>query len=243
MVKKQQFKFQWNSTQRSEYVQKMFSEISGTYDLINDLFTFGMHKKWKRKLAQSFINHNDIVVDIGCGTGDFSFACMEQKPQHVIGIDFSSEMIQEASKKNTVESQKCIKFVIGDAVNLPIRSSSVDICSLSFVIRNIPNIQDMLSEVHRILKPGGKLVILEVFKPPSKGINFIVSFYINFFVLFLGRVISKHKDGYVYLNYSINTFMNIDELGTQLQQEKFIIIQKKMVMLASVGTLVVQKGD
>ncbi len=127
MSQKNEFEYLQDKKIKHSYIQNMFSEISSTYDLMNDIFTFGTHRRWRKKIAQKEVTASDTVLDIGCGTGDFVFNCSQQTSNFILGIDFAKPMLQIAYKK----SQKFLQntnFIIGDALILPIQSNKFDIC-------------------------------------------------------------------------------------------------------------------
>ena len=150
MSQKNEFENLENKKTKHSYIQNMFSDISHTYDLMNNIFTFGQHKKWRKKIVKQEITQNDSVLDIGCGTGDFVFDCLPYSKNSIVGIDFAKSMVEIAYNKSNQFSQKT-NFLIGDALILPIQSNRFDVCSMSFVLRNISDVDVLLREVHRIL--------------------------------------------------------------------------------------------
>ena len=200
----------------------MFSDISHTYDLMNNIFTFGQHKRWRKKIAKKEIAQGDSILDIGCGTGDFVFAY----------------------NKSDKFSQKT-NFLIGDALMLPLQSNRFDVCSMTFVLRNISDVDVLLNEINRILKPGGKIIIIDAFKKSNryKLVNFFSKIYSRFFIPVLGRLVSGHSNAYQYLNYSIEKFFTLDELSSFIERKHFIVKNKQTFLFGSVGVLVVQKSN
>ena len=161
-----------------------------------------------------------------------------------MGIDFAKSMVEIAYNKSNQFSQKT-NFLIGDALILPIQSNRFDVCSMSFVLRNISDVDVLLREVHRILKPGGKIIIIDAFKNTYRFriINFFSKLYSTFLVPIIGRWVSGHSNAYQYLNYSIEKFFTLDELGAFFQEKHFIVRKKQTFLFGSVGVLVVRKSN
>lgn len=244
MSQKNEFDYLQDKKIKHSYIQNMFSEISSTYDLMNDIFTFGTHRKWRKKIAQKEVAPGDAVLDIGCGTGDFVFNCSQQTSNLILGVDFAKPMLQIAYKKSQKFSQN-INFILGDALILPIQSNKFDICSMSFVLRNISAMDVLLEEIKRILKPGGKIIIIDAFnqKQQYHPINFFTGIYSRIILPIIGRLISGHRNAYKYLNFSIENFFTIDELGEFMENNQFVVQNKQTFLFGSVGALVVQKLD
>ena len=244
MSQKNEFENLEDKKIKHSYIQNMFSDISHTYDLMNNIFTFGQHKKWRKKIVKQEITQNDSVLDIGCGTGDFVFDCLPYSKNSIVGIDFAKSMVEIAYNKSDKFSQKT-NFLIGDALILPIQSNRFDVCSMSFVLRNISDVDVLLREVHRILKPGGKIIIIDAFKKTNRFriINFFSKLYSTFLVPIIGRWVSGHSNAYQYLNYSIEKFFTLDELSSFIERKHFIVKNKQTFLFGSVGVLVVQKSN
>jgi len=182
----------------SQFVQNMFASISKKYDLLNDILSFGIHKKWRRKsVLLASPDNSSKVLDIACGTGDFAFE-FERFTPNIIGIDFCREMLeiarQKASKRNS-----SVQFIQGDALNLPFEDATFDIVSIGFGIRNVDNVNKSLSEMHRVLKPSGKAVILEFGQPKNSFFRFIYNIYSKYIMPFIGKIFARSKEAYTYL--------------------------------------------
>ena len=144
----------------------MFDDISPSYDFLNHFLSFGMDIYWRKKFIQKLNIKNDIsILDVACGTGDVGFEILKRHSVSVTGIDLSPKMVELAQKKSLQKKMDNISFIEGDAENLPFESNSIDCLTISYGFRNISNYEKALEEFYRILKPGGKLGILEFSKP------------------------------------------------------------------------------
>ena len=230
------------STNRANYVQNMFGSIANRYDFMNSIMTGGQHHFWRRLAAEEVVKPGDIVVDVGCGTGDLSFACLQQSASQAIGIDFARPMLPIALDKAKKFSLKN-KFAatVGDATSLPIANESVDIWCSAFVIRNIPDMDAAFYEAWRILKPGGKIAILEITKMQPSLLRPLVRLHFNHIVPLIGKIISRHKTAYEYLPISVDKFETREELCARLDNAGFNISIVRSLMFKTITLLVATK--
>jgi len=198
----------------SKAVHDMFSSISSSYDLGNDVLSFGVHRLWRRAslvFAGLHGKHPASVLDLCCGTGDFCTALYKilHKESIIIGLDFVNSMLLGAVPKKrglsigrTFESNRSSEpfFLLqGDAMNLPFLEKSFDACTIGFGIRNVDNHELCLDMIKTVLKDGGKLVVLEFGTPESPVIRPFFKFYSKYIMPFLGQLVSGNKDAYTYL--------------------------------------------
>jgi len=189
----------------SQFVQNMFASISKKYDLLNDILSFGIHKKWRRKSVQLVSpNSNSRLLDIACGTGDFAFE-FERYTSNIVGIDFCEEMLEIARQKANKRNSR-VQFIQGDALNLPFEDASFDIVSIGFGIRNVDDVNKSISEMYRILKPGGKAVILEFGQPKNSLFRFVYNIYSKYIMPFIGNIFARSKEAYTYLPTTAGAF-------------------------------------
>ncbi len=210
-------------------VQKMFAAIAPSYDLCNRLHSLWMDQAWRRaavKIAQ--VKPSDCVADIACGTGDLtlkfqaklqSLATAQTPPPRVIGIDFTYEMLPLAVRKS---QGKNILWANGDAQSLPLPDQSVDIVSIAFGIRNVADPAAAIAEFSRVLRPGGRLIILEFSLPTNPVLRAFYNFYFHQILPRTATWISGDRTGaYRYLPQSVNTFISRETMARMMQTKGF----------------------
>jgi demethylmenaquinone methyltransferase/2-methoxy-6-polyprenyl-1,4-benzoquinol methylase len=204
-------------SKRMTQVGEMFSYISKTYDLLNHVLSFNIDKSW-RKAAISYISGPN-VLDVATGTADIALAINKSDPQKkVIGIDISLGMLQIAKEKT---KSKGIMLACADALNLPFRDNSFDNVIISFGIRNIKNKVQALYEFKRVLKPSGKLLVLEFSKPKNQLINAAYILYKDYCLPNIAGLVSNNKDAYRYLAKTIRYFPDPEFLSNAMLQVGF----------------------
>lgn len=184
----------------SEEVKKMFDDISGKYDLINGVLSLGVHNRW-RKIAvkMSGAKSGMSVLDCATGTGDLAleFKKTVGKNGYVLGTDFSKEMLNHAPAKSEKSGLK-VDFEVADAMNLPYEDNRFDIASISFGIRNVDEPETALREMARVVKPGGRVVVLE-FGQAEGIMKLPFTVYSKYVIPTVGGLLSGNKDAYTYL--------------------------------------------
>ena len=205
--------------QRAEMVQALFATIARRYDLINDVQSFGLHRRWKRRLvAQANAQPGQRALDICCGTGDIALALAAQGAD-VVGLDFSAPMLAVAKSK--VQSLKSIvlspgskvrgpessdtnpQFVLGDAMKLPFADASFDIVTVGFGLRNLASWETGLTEMVRVARPGGRLLVLDFGKPDNAVWRAIYFGYLRLIVPVFGLAFAGRADAYTYILESL----------------------------------------
>ena len=206
--------------QHAAAVREMFSGIASRYDLLNHLLSLNIDRRWRRrvrnKLSDILSGPNAIVLDVACGTGDLTIELANDAKANVIGTDFCRPMLQIAAEK-TGE----IPFVEGDAMNLGFASNTFDAVTIAFGLRNLSNFGEGLIELHRILKPGGKLVILEFSSPIVPGFRFLFNFYFSRVLPRIGGMISGSRGAYEYLPDSVSKFPDQKKLSILMRETGF----------------------
>ena len=193
---------------KKEEVAEMFNNISKRYDFLNHFLSLGIDKLWRKKAINQLREiEPKRILDIATGTGDFAIAALKLNPKEVIGVDISQGMLDmgiEKMKKRGYDNT--IKMILGDSEKLPFEDESFDALTVGFGVRNYENLEQGLSDMLRILKPGGKAVILEFSKPKKFPIKQLFGFYSKRVIPFLGKTISKDKRAYAYLPESVEVF-------------------------------------
>lgn len=199
---------------KGHYISRLFAKIAARYDFINNVISFGMHKRWRRiAVAMSGLNKGDSALDVATGTGDFAIELSNEVGAEgkVIGIDFCEPMLDIARRKTQGISN--ITFVYGDATKLPFADSSFNCCTIGFALRNVADVNATMSEMVRVIKPGGRVISLEIIKPPSDLIGKIKNFYFGKIMPKIARLFGGDKECYDYLPRSIEQFYTRDELA------------------------------
>ena len=193
---------------KKEEVAEMFNNISSNYDFLNHFLSLGIDHLWRKKAIKELKNLQvKKVIDIATGTGDFALASLKLNPDEVIGVDISSGMLEMGSKKMKKKGvDKTIKLILGDSENLPFEDDYFDALTVGFGVRNFENLEKGLSEMLRVIRPGGKAVILEFSKPKKFPVKQVFSFYSKYFIPFFGKRISKDTKAYAYLPESVAAF-------------------------------------
>ena len=198
---------QANKSKKQE-VAEMFDNISDRYDFLNHFLSLGIDKIWRRKAIKELRSlQPKKIIDIATGTGDFAIASLKLNPEEVIGLDISAGMLAVGEQKMIKKKVNAIiKMQLGDSENIPYDSDYFDALTVGFGVRNFENLELGLTEMLRVLKPGGKAVILEFSKPKRFPIKQIFGFYSRYFIPFFGKRISKDAKAYSYLPESVAAF-------------------------------------
>jgi demethylmenaquinone methyltransferase / 2-methoxy-6-polyprenyl-1,4-benzoquinol methylase len=205
-------------------VRAMFSGIAGRYDLLNHLLSANIDKRWRRKVRQKLeavlSDPDAVVLDVACGTGDLSIELQRESKAKVIGTDFCRPMLAVAQEKAAA-----IPFVEGDAMNLSYADDSFDAVTIAFGLRNLSNFADGLKELHRILKPGGRLVVLEFSSPVVPGFRGLFNFYFAHVLPRIGGLVSGERGAYEYLPDSVSKFPDQKNLAKMFEGTGFSSVE------------------
>ncbi|MEX2590538.1 MAG: bifunctional demethylmenaquinone methyltransferase/2-methoxy-6-polyprenyl-1,4-benzoquinol methylase UbiE [Chitinophagales bacterium] len=197
-----------STTTKKQQVEQMFDNIAPNYDFLNHLLSLGIDKLWRKK-AVKIIGKTDpeSILDIATGTGDFALELVKLKPKKIVGLDLSEQMLSFGRVKVKNKGlQNLIEMVQGDSEKLPYSDNSFDAVSVGFGVRNFENLEKGLSEIYRVLKPGGILAVLEFSKPKVFPVKQIFYFYFHFILPIIGKLFSKDQRAYTYLPESVEAF-------------------------------------
>ena len=202
-----------SGTLQPDAVRGMFDRIAPVYDLMNRVMTAGLDRSWRRLTVEAVVQPGDRVLDACCGTGDLAVAA-EREGGIVTGLDFSTAMLERARRKSDT-----VDWVEGDLLALPFEDGSFDAATVGFGVRNVASLEAGLRELRRVLRPGGRLAILEITRPRG----FLRPFFSLWFdrvVPLLGKVLPGGK-AYTYLPASVRRFPGAEDLVTLLREEGF----------------------
>ncbi|KAF3363165.1 Demethylmenaquinone methyltransferase [Chlamydiales bacterium STE3] len=210
--------------QDSASIQSMFASIAAEYDRANAILSFNMHKLWNKKLVHLTNRDNDFkdsaLLDLCAGTGEITKTWMlrNKETKKAYLLDFCPEMLALAKHKMDVHfrSQDSFNYLHADAEKIPLEDSSVEAITIAYGIRNVHCIENCFQEAFRVLKPGGKLGILELTSPEITGLKQFHHFYLKRLLPILGGFVAKNKDAYKYLCQSIESFVKPQEIKSKL---------------------------
>ena len=205
-------------------VREMFSRIAVRYDVLNHVLSMNVDKMWRRRvrrlLADVLDDPSAMVLDVACGTGDLSIELKRNSKASVVGSDFCRPMLAIAREKS-----REIPYVEGDALTLPFADSSFDAVTIAFGLRNLASFEDGLKELLRILKPGGRLVVLEFSTPTVPGLEAMFNLYFRKILPRIGGAVSGSREAYEYLPNSVSKFPDQDGLAELMRNAGFKSIE------------------
>jgi demethylmenaquinone methyltransferase/2-methoxy-6-polyprenyl-1,4-benzoquinol methylase len=193
---------------KKEQVAKMFDNISHRYDFLNHFLSLGIDKVWRRKAIETLNTLKPkTILDVATGTGDFAIQSLSLNPDKIVGIDISEGMLAKGRiKLNEKQLNDKVELLSGDSENIPFSENKFDAVTVAFGVRNFENLEMGLTEIYRVLKPGGKAVILEFSKPPGFPFKQVYNFYFRSILPKLGKLISSDPAAYTYLPESVRAF-------------------------------------
>jgi demethylmenaquinone methyltransferase/2-methoxy-6-polyprenyl-1,4-benzoquinol methylase len=193
---------------KKQEVTAMFNNIAGTYDFLNHFMSAGIDFWWRRQAVKRIAQYpHQTVLDIATGTGDLAIAVAKLKPQHITGVDIATDMVTIGTKKVAKKGlQNTITLQVGDSENLPFTAESYDVTTVGFGVRNFGDLQQGLSEMYRVTKYGGGIVVLEFSKANAFPMKQLFALYSRFVIPTIGRLVSKDKKAYSYLPASVRAF-------------------------------------
>jgi len=239
---------------KARRVRQMFSGIAGRYDLLNHLLSFNQDRRWRRRaVRRAEPRAGQRVLDLCCGTGDLAWEFVRQNPAlgQVIGLDFAEPMLHRAAQKGPRRgapargsrgNEAPVKWICGDAQRLPLAEGSCDAAACAFGLRNLEDPGKALEELHRVLKPGGRLVILEFAWPKNGVISWLYQGYFRLVLPVIGNIIAQDRNrAYHYLPASVKSFATEVQLETRLRESGFKVMHREEWACAAVLVLVAGK--
>ncbi|MEP7075614.1 MAG: bifunctional demethylmenaquinone methyltransferase/2-methoxy-6-polyprenyl-1,4-benzoquinol methylase UbiE [Acidobacteriota bacterium] len=213
-----------NELAHANAVKEMFSGIARRYDFLNHFLSLHIDKRWRRvvssKLRDILDRDDAVVLDVACGTGDLSIELNRNSRASVIGTDFCHPMLAIARNK-VIAANAPIPFIEGDAMNLSFADDGFDAVTIAFGLRNLSNFRDGITELGRVLKPGGRLVVLEFSSPVVPGFRQAFNFYFNQVLPRVGGAVSGSRGAYEYLPDSVSKFPDQKRLAALIQEVGF----------------------
>lgn len=225
--------------ERAGAVQDMFARIAPKYDFMNRVITGGQDTRWRKIVIQrAELPPNALILDLGAGTGDLAREATIQRPNsHVIAADFSLPMMRIGQQKHPSPN---ISWNAADALHLPFPDNTFSAVISGFLLRNVTNLPQSLTEQYRVLKPGGSFVSLDTTKPTPNPFSPLIKFYMRKVIPALGRALTGQEEAYTYLPHSSENFLRAEKLVAYLAATGFrkILYQRYMF-----GTIAIHWGE
>jgi len=227
---------QLTGKERATYVQNMFTKIAKRYDLMNRLMTGGQDIRWRKQVVElARLSRDSSLLDIGTGTGDLAREALAQFPEaKVIAADFTLEMMRVGQENGS------INFSSADALRLPFDDSSFDAVVSGFLMRNVIDLQKALQEQYRVLKNGGRIVILDTTRPNKNIFSPLIWLHMHIVIPILGGLLSGAREAYGYLPESTEKFVTAEELASRMASVGFKKINYQRLMF---GTIAIHWGE
>jgi demethylmenaquinone methyltransferase/2-methoxy-6-polyprenyl-1,4-benzoquinol methylase len=219
------------NTSKKEEVAEMFNNISKRYDFLNHFLSLGIDKIWRKKAIKELKDVSpERILDLATGTGDFAIASLKLNPKEVIGMDISEGML-EVGRQKMIKNKfdGIIQMKYGDSENLPFEDNYFDALTVGFGVRNYENLNKGLSEMLRVVRTGGKLVILEFSKPKRFPIKQYFAFHSRYIIPFFGKRISKDEKAYAYLPESVAAFPEGEEFENILKELGYNNVKSRLL--------------
>ena len=208
---------------KTEQVAEMFDNISGKYDFLNHFFSLGIDKLWRKKVLKIVkeIPHSEIL-DVATGTGDLAIALSKLEGSNIIGVDISNKML-DVGKEKVIKKKlsNSVELKYGDSLNLPFDDKQFDVVTVAFGVRNFENISKGLSEISRVLKENGKIIVLEFSNPKKFPTKQLFNFYSKKLMPGIGKMVSKDSRAYSYLPESVQAFPTEEKFAKIIEESGF----------------------
>ena len=210
--------------EKAGLVHGVFSNVASKYDVMNDVMSVGIHRLWKDAMMDWLAPRDgQRLLDVAGGTGDISFRFLKRAPgASAVVLDMTESMLVEGRQRAEAEAMADrLNWVTGDAMALPFEDDSFDVYTISFGIRNVTRIEDALAEAYRVLKPGGRLMVLEFSQLPNDGLQKLYDLYSFNVIPRMGQLIANDRDSYQYLVESIRRFPDQDTFADMIRDAGF----------------------
>jgi len=215
-------------TEKAGMVHGVFTRVASRYDVMNDLMSGGVHRLWKDAMMDWLAPRNgQRLLDVAGGTGDIAFRFLKRAPEaSAIVCDMTESMLVEGSKRAEAERlADRLDWVVGDAMALPFDDNSFDVYTISFGIRNVTRIPDALSEAFRVLRPGGRLMVLEFSQLPNAAMQWAYDRYSFNVIPVMGQIVANDRDSYQYLVESIRRFPDQERFAQMIRDAGFDMVK------------------
>jgi len=225
--------------ERARYVQEMFTRIAPRYDLMNRLMTGGQDIRWRKEVIQrAELPANARVLDLGAGTGDLAREALTRHPDsRPVAADFTLEMMVIGKQRS---ENRALSWSAADALHLPFASQSFDAVISGFLLRNVVDLQQALSEMLRVLKPGGHFVALDTTQPRKNLLSPFIRFHMHTIIPALGKLLTGQGEAYNYLPDSTENFLRAEELAARMAAASIKKIGFRRLMF---GTIAIHWGE
>lgn len=219
---------------RARYVRHMFGRIAPRYDLLNRLMTFGLDRSWRVELIRRLdLPTAPRVLDLGSGTGDLALEALKRRPSaRVVAADFTPEMMRIGQRRAGAEH---VQWVVADAARLPFAGATFDAAVSGFLLRNVPEVDRVLSEELRVLHPGGRVGSLDTTPPSRSWLRPLLSFHLHTVIPLLGRILAGDPEAYIYLPQSTERFVEAGALAARMAAAGFREVSYTRRMLGTIA--------
>ncbi|MDO8473282.1 MAG: bifunctional demethylmenaquinone methyltransferase/2-methoxy-6-polyprenyl-1,4-benzoquinol methylase UbiE [Dehalococcoidia bacterium] len=227
------------NNQKARRVATMFARISPRYDFMNTVMTAGMHGRWRRLVARMATQDAPPgpALDVATGTGDLAFA-LARRPEvtAVVGLDFVSEMLELARRKQKGRTLDKVKWVEGDALSLPFGDGTFSCATVAFGLRNVADLKKAISEMARVVRPGGRVAVLDMTRMSGQRPGQrLLRYYFNHFVPLMGRVLAGDKEAYAYFPESVEGFPSAADLAALMEAAGMINVRWRLLGMGMVA--------
>lgn len=216
---------------KEERVYRVFEKISRQYDRMNSIISFRQHIRWRKDAMKRLnVKRGTTCLDVCCGTADWTIALSEATGPDgkVIGLDFSERMLEVGSEKLQRQNIKNARLIHGNAMNLPFPDASFDYVTIGFGLRNVPDVEQVIREMYRVLKPGGVVACLDTSHPVIFGFKHLYYFYFRHIMPLLGKIFAKSYAEYSWLQESTMSFPDAETLAKLFTKNGFTAVDYKL---------------